>query len=284
MKTIYNVYSDKIDKQSIDLALISDIHYKNKYDTKRLDFLLRKYLMYKPNYILILGDLINDSGISENDWRILLAYIKLFARITKVYCVLGNHDTMTRNGNGWELNVNERFISALSEIEGLVLLNNETVILEEGISFTGINFLSDFYEKDKENVEKYIHDVNTNFDTKLPNDVYNVILQHSPNNLFDQNVVSQIPFYENADLAISGHQHNGCVPVYLNKIPTNRGIVGFVGPNMKFFLNNCRGIKFINKSLTGCVLSPVVTFSDGSCQTVNPFFPVQEQYIRIRKK
>ena len=284
MKTIYNLYSDKINESTINLALISDIHYKNKYDIKRLEFLLRKYLLYKPNYILILGDLINDSFILEKDWKTLLIYIGLFAKITKVFCVLGNHDTMTKIGNKWELKINENFISALSELKGLTLLNNETVLLNEGLFFTGINFSSEFYEKEKENSSKYIVDVNTIFPHQLPDDTFNIIMQHSPNNLFNENVVKQIPFYKNADLAISGHQHNGCVPTYLNRIPTNKGIVGFVGPNMKFFLDNCRGTKLINKSLTGCVLSPVINFSDGIFEVVNPLFPVQEQYIRIRKR
>lgn len=284
MKTVYDLYDDKINKEVIELALISDIHYKNGYDIKRLDYLLRKYFIHKPDYILILGDLVNDSGIMEKDWKILIKYIRLLTKITNVYCILGNHDTMTKNGNSWELKVNGNFISALTEIDGFFLLNNETVILNEGISFTGINFFSDFYEKDKENSKKYIDIINTNFDFQLPSDTYNIVMQHSPNNLFDATVVNQIPFYKKANLAISGHQHNGCVPVYLNKIPTNKGIVGFVGSNMKAFLDNCRGIKLINESLTGCVLSPVLTFSDGITQIANPFFPVQEQYIRIRKK
>ena len=49
----------------IKIALLSDIHYYPKYNTKILDRLLKQIQDNKPNYLCIAGDILDFTNITD---------------------------------------------------------------------------------------------------------------------------------------------------------------------------------------------------------------------------
>lgn len=279
-----NIRIDGISQITHDVkfALASDFHFKDKKDLKRFDLLFDQCVKFNPDYILLLGYLVNDASVKSDELRWLQIYLKELSMITKVYSVLGNHDQMTLVDGKWETFINEELIEKLGE--NITILKNNSVILEDGITLSGIDLDSGYYEKYQEDEDVYINRINSLNLGTLTHDIYSILLQHTPNNLFDRNISEKIDYLKHIDLAISGHLHNGCIPVYFDFLPTNRGFIGYKGSHLKLGLDNCRGFKKIQDNLDGIVLSPMKTFSDGYLEFMNRFYPVKEQYLVLKKQ
>ena len=87
---IYNKYV----KEDIKIGSISDTHISDSISEKEIDFMINTFKKENPNYICVLGDIIDYPRIVDNDNN-KNKCIKLFqglSKISPVYIVLGNHD------------------------------------------------------------------------------------------------------------------------------------------------------------------------------------------------
>lgn len=261
----------KINKD-VTISMLSDFHFNENTKTRSIIKLLDKIEKEQPNYIFLLGDIINDGKNVNNIFRNVSFYLNLMGTIAPVYMVYGNHDLMIRDNNGWDEYINDDYVSMLNSVENLKVLDNESVLLDENIGLVGIRLPFSYYQTYSEDSNKCLEIMNDKVNNHLldgiDNESYNIFLTHTPNNFFDKKIYLEIlkMIRENIgkdinfDLLLAGHLHNGLIPVYLDKIiPGNRGLVGAIGRKYKLFINNCRGITKISDNTTGIILPAVNT-------------------------
>ena len=220
MKLINKVYKINIYLNKT-IVLISDIHYSNKKDIKRLNYVLNNIKEIKPDFICIPGDIIDKSQIKdENDF---IKWLKKLSNISKVIISIGNHEFYI---NKKEYALNKPFFDKISNIDNLYILDNKNIIIDD-INFIGFTQPIECYKNSKD-FYKYIKYI------KTYKKYYNNLLCHSPENICNKNILEKI----NVDLILCGHMHGGIVPLFLRKILKNRGLIS---PNKGLFPKNVYG-------------------------------------------
>lgn len=284
----------KVNKDT-KLTLLSDCHFNEKTNNRKILKLLDKLEKEEPNYIFLLGDVINDTKMGNEVMNTVEFYLNVMASIAPVYLIYGNHDIMTKIGDGnWVKYRSKEYISMLNSIKDLKLLDNDSVILPENISLTGVTLPLEYYQKYFESNLMYLiylkEHINNGMFNTLNNELYNIFLCHSPNSIFDKKtylkllkmIREKVTDDVNFDLILSGHLHNGLVPSYMDKlIPGNRGLVGINGPKVKLFKDNCRGITDISENTKGIIL-PAIT-SLVAHPVLNKFYPSDYKTLVLKK-
>ena len=108
----YNIYNN-VNK---NIVLISDIHYSNKEDIKRLSYVLENIKKQKPDYICIPGDIIDKSRVEDEES--FINWLKKLSKITKVIISIGNHEFyIDKEIYG----LNQSFFKKISNINNLYL-------------------------------------------------------------------------------------------------------------------------------------------------------------------
>ena len=212
---VYNIESNLNKK----IVLISDIHYSNKKDINKLNYILDNIKKLKPNYICIPGDIIDESNIEDE--KDFIRWLKKLSKISKVIISIGNHEFyINKHKNIFGLN--KVFLEKISSIENVYLLDNKNIVIDN-INFIGITLPLEYYgEKNIESVNKYLNKI------KLYKKYYNILLCHSTLNICNSKILKD----KNIDLILCGHMHGGIVPNFMRKIFKNRG---FISPNKKLF-------------------------------------------------
>lgn len=209
-------FINKKNDQNFKLALLSDIHYYKGYNKKILDRLYNQIKVNQPNYICITGDIIDHSKINIIDCKILFDWLEKIAIIAPTLITLGNHDIKDTKKRGWKYNCNTEYIKGLKNLKNVYLLEDSTKTFEN-IAFYGFNLSYKYYEEDDELYESFVNEtkqLNPNFDPQN----YNIILFHSPINIYKFIKNNPKHPFNNCDLILSGHMHNGCLPFWLSKI------------------------------------------------------------------
>ena len=223
----------------VKIGILSDIHFYDGYNIKILDKVEKQILEEQPNYVLIPGDILDRSNYPYEG---VLNFFKNIAKITKVIIILGNHDIYKKAGKRKIVyEMNEEFVNAIKNEKNLYFLEDSTYI-ENNICFYGFSLPIEHYYKRKEKYEDFVKEVNK-LKTKLSKNNYNIILFHSPINIYKyikNNPNSNLAL---GDLIISGHMHIGCLPYSItnpiNKLfKTNRSIVS---PEKELFPNYSQG-------------------------------------------
>lgn len=214
---IYNIKSN-INKK---IVLISDIHYENKKDLKRLNSIFDNIKKINPDYICIPGDITNTSQIEDEIE--FINWLKKLSSITKVIISIGNHEFYI-NKCKKIYGLNKKLLTKISKIKNLYLLDNDNVIIDD-INFIGITVPVEYYDK-----EQYFYAWVKNIKTIKKN--YNILLCHSPQNIFDFNIL------ENINLVLCGHMHGGVIFNFLRPIFKNRGLIS---PTRKLLPKNAYG-------------------------------------------
>lgn len=221
MKAINKIYNlnTNLNKK---IVLISDIHYSDKKDIKRLNVVLEKLRKIKIDYICIPGDLIDKSNIEDEKY--IIDWLKELSQLSKVIISIGNHEFYI-NKHESVFGLNKDFLNKISKIKNLYLLNNECKIIDN-INFIGLTVP----------IENYNSKLNINCinNIKCVNNMYNVLLCHSPEFVIDNNIINN-----NMDLVLCGHMHGGVVPRFLRPIFKNRGIIS---PYKTLFPRNVYGL------------------------------------------
>lgn len=228
------IHTDKLgnDIQDLSFIILADLHnHSLDKDNKRL---INRIRDYKPDYLIIAGDMITKRRPCYPSKAYNL--IKELAEQYPIYYGLGNHEQYFENlaqplnsasGNeetdrknnllydSW--NIYEKRLRQL----GVHILDNGSITLkyaDSKVVITGLSLPADFYDKgsSKELGQDVFKDLIGNKDTEG----YQILIAHNP---------LYFPAYSRwgADLIISGHVHGGLVRLPL--------IGGILSPQVKLF-------------------------------------------------
>lgn len=257
------VYSSKAIKD-ITLIHIGDIHFNKLTKDKKLQQIKEEIHKNNPDYVVITGDIIDNSSIIKDKIKIkkLLLFLTDISNFTKVIISLGNHDIYKLEDH--------KFFKNLNELKNIYVLDNDSYI-DETIYISGITLPSNYYynmmkEESKEILIEHLKK-HKKLINNLPVFIPKVSLIHSPIKLPDKEVLTILKDY---DLLLSGHTHAGMVPKILDKfIKKNHGIIA---PNKKLFPEIARGkIERLigNKKMTIIITGGITKLSEHSAKILN---------------
>ena len=223
----------------IKIAVISDIHFYKNYKQKIFDRIIKQIEINKPDYITIVGDILDSSDIDN-----IQSLIDFFSQLTKTaptIIIAGNHDEKKGHMGAWDYQQNLLLTKKIKLLENVHLLNDE-IWQDNNITFYGFNLSYNYYEETNEDYNVFCKEIN-NLHTNLPSTTYNITLCHSPINIYTFIEKNSNHNLNKSDLILSGHMHNGCLPFIishpLNKIfKTSRGLIS---PTRKFFPKYAQG-------------------------------------------
>lgn len=292
---IYHIETNGKIKKDVRISAIGDIHIDENTKYLTIASTILQITKTNPDYIFILGDILNNSDVDKNTLDVVDYFLNMLSRKAPVYIIYGNHDKMAKFDGKWEAYQNSEYAKLLSCIPNLTLLDNNSITLPESISLTGVTLPYSYYEVDLEDRKIYLkllsQYIESGLLSKIDLDCYKILLQHSPNNLFDNHtylellkiIRESLGTDVNFDMVLSAHEHNGLVPPYIAKIlPGNRGFVGLLGNQKRLFKSNCRGIKQLTTATTGIILPPVTTFAD-NLRSLNIMYPPKIKVLELKK-
>ena len=266
----------------IKIALISDIHYYQKYKDKIFCRLLKQIKNNQPNYITIVGDILDSSNI--NDINRLINFFKDLSNIAPVIFVKGNHDEKTGYMHNWYFQENQLLIKELNKLKNVHFLD-DTIYQDKNITFYGFNLSYNYYECEMESYKCFCDEV-SKLKCCIPKDTYNITLIHTPINIYNFLKENKKHHLNNSDLILSGHMHNGCLPFIishpLNKLfKTSRGLIS---PNRSLFPKYAQGRVY--EEHEGYIYEGVTKLSHSTkyFHNFDIFFQKNVEFITIKKK
>lgn len=223
-------------KFKTSIILISDIHYINRKDIKRLDELYDVLKNIDSKYVCIAGDLIDSYNIEK---KYIIDYLKKLSKIKKVIISLGNHDLRLKNKE-YSSFIDKDFWNNITRLDNVYLLNNKGILIDD-IYFYGFTQSTDYYYKNKcESLDLLLNEIDNNKVNRTYGK-YKVLLMHSPIFIDNKILRDKLSSY---DLILCGHMHNGCVPPIIDELFKNSR--GIIAPNKSLFPKNARGINILD--------------------------------------
>ena len=231
------------------VVVISDIHYYNCKDKKKLTKVLYKIKLLKPDFICIPGDLVDEAKIyDENE---LINWLSILKDIAKVIISLGNHELFITKKH--VKTINQALIDRINKIDNVVILDN-TIYKCDNINFIGITMPFEYYYQYNEDKNYFIDFFNKQF--KKIDGGYNILLCHSPISISKREVLDNLIIGKKLDLILCGHMHGGITPNFLKKFLKGRGLIS---PRRTILQRNCYGYSKINR--THFVISSGITIA-----------------------
>ena len=216
---------------NLKIVILSDIHFSKSFKLKVFTKLLLSISKISPDYIFIIGDLID---YEEVDYPTLKSFLHNLEQYSEVIIVIGNHEFYKKDPNSshWQKSSCSQLLKTIHSLDNTILLTNDIYHdYANNLTITGLVLDFDYYKK-KEPLAIFKKSL-----TKLPKppqNTYNILLVHTPYNILKSQ--SELKNYQ---LILSGHMHAGLVPAYLSFIfPKNRGLIS---PWKKPFPNMVRG-------------------------------------------
>lgn len=286
------VYTDK--DVNLDIALLSDLHANKNTDYtwlyKNASFLRDKY----TDFIAVLGDVLDD-GLDYESAKRVSDILDKYREIAPVVMINGNHDLITKSDGKWkyistdkELMLQEKILNLYNSIPNVTYLLNDKVSFPlKNINFYGASPNIHYYDDEFSPYDTLEDSVIKQFDSKVDNDNFNIFLTHSPKNFMDNSFIRGYSLFDNIDLFLSGHMHNGLVPIYFEKlIPSHYGLVGFSHKKKILFPSFAKGRVNINETTIGVIANPYCTMSSnkGKISNLNFLFPPVSQTVMVRKR
>ena len=180
MKHIEVFTTDKVNSD-VRLAVFSDLHYHNNFPLHILNRITKQIREAKPDYICLVGDILDQVKYKKLDR--LVDFLNEIGKIAPIICVLGNHDEKSGSMWTWKHETNKHLIEALKSVNTLYLLEDD-IYNGDGITFYGFNFSFNYYSNCKESYEEFAYEADK-LKGKLDSNNYNVVLFHSPINIYD---------------------------------------------------------------------------------------------------
>lgn len=233
-------YSDKVNR-NLRIVTISDIHISSAVALESIDKLLKVIESNNPDYIFILGDIVDSPQELTYKKRLLEldVLMKNCGNLAPTFIIIGNHDYYyDRESNTmilsdvWENY--ERFNN--------VHLLKDKIYTDDNLFIGGYMQKGDAYFQkgtNKEDEFAFYTDLSQKDDlvSNLPEDKYRIFLTHSPEPI--QYFLNK-ELLKDYNLIMAGHYHGGVVPSFLESIvPKNSGILT---PRRMKFPMEARGI------------------------------------------
>lgn len=274
------IFYTKKNTKDLNIAIISDIHYYTGFNKKIFNSIIKQLQNNKPDYITIVGDILDTS--TTYDLIPLGEFLKEISQISPVIAILGNHDEKTGYMRKWEYEPNEELIKLLNSIPNIHLLNDQSKTFDN-ITFTGLRFSFQYYEKKHETYESFCDEMKDKT-FNLSEENYNITLIHSPINIYTYLSKNKNHQLTKSDLILSGHMHNGCLPYWftnlINKVfKTTRSIIS---PTRKFFPKYAQGRIY---ERDGYVYEGISKFSKSTkiFHNLDIFYHKKVKFIIIKK-
>ena len=220
-------------KKDINIIHLADIHFSINTKTSQLDEIKKMIYVNNPDYIMITGDLVDDSSIIKNKYKIveLVSFLSDISEIAPVIISLGNHDIL--------VNSDKLFFKKLNELNNIYVLDND-VYVDEYVYVAGFTLPNNYYyniEHD-ESVRvllEYLTEQKKILKRKSRG-LVGIALIHSPICLTEKEVLDKLSGF---DLILSGHTHGGMIPEFMDRFfPKN---IGLIAPNKKLIPDVARG-------------------------------------------
>lgn len=219
----------KVNKKIIH---ISDIHYSEKYNKKRLSLLFNEIKKTNPNYICITGDLIDDYSITKNiEFKYFENWLKDLSKICKIIIIIGNHEYIKKENKKYIFNNDIEWLNNIKN-ENIIVLNNQ-IYSDENIDFIGYN---PYFKNINENNMDIIKQINNidNLIKKSKKD-FKIFMIHTPFLLLRNDNYRKIKNFKELNIILSGHTHGGMLPSFI------KGNNGIISPERELFPKNVRG-------------------------------------------
>lgn len=206
---IYNIGS--IGKK---LSLITDLHYSDDYDLDLLKKIEENVSKNKPDFICLSGDIIDygDMVFSKN-----IEYLKNFiinlSKVGQVIVSLGNHEISNISNKSYNKKIEPanifevtNWFMDLNKLENVYFINNKNLVRDK-LCFIGFNPDYEYYRKEDNKI--FIKELDDK--VKMNKKYYNIMLCHSPINVFSPLTIKYSKEIKKANLILSGHMHNGMI-------------------------------------------------------------------------
>lgn len=265
--------------KNITLAVFSDIHYCKNYPRKRLDAIYRNIQEYSPNYICIVGDLLDQGDVLQDESckEEFIGWLQQLSKIAPILIAIGNHDvTLHKNGRCQYYYPKE--LLEIGKYSNIYILDNSCIILDS-ICFLGYTPPYSYYEN-HEKVDIYQSDIDTQlgsiFSKNCDTSCDTILLCHTPLYVIHPKV-RQTSVLCAVRLVLSGHMHNGLIPF------SCRGNYGLIEPFKKLFPKYARG-SFQLDHIHYLISGGVITFSNLSPKWLHPlnaWYPIHIEYVKF---
>lgn len=229
-------YYYKKDKET-SLVVASDIHYHSNVDKDIYKLLVKYVRETKPDFVLMPGDLIETNSFLYDlkEKEFFESIIKYMAEVAPVIIVPGNHEIAKFEiGNykdrKYAFNIEAlKYFETLNRFNNVYFLNNEQTKIKD-IMFLGFNPRLATYLKYKDKVtnDMYMEDF-IKSGLKMAESDYNILLTHNSLPLISKES-DKFEGFNNIDLVVSGHWHDGYLPKKLDRILGNTGAGLFFTP------------------------------------------------------
>lgn len=233
MRTCISNYTLKTTKiNNITIVHISDIHFSKPYNLKILENVSQTINKIKPNYICITGDIIDNNEVLDNNeqYKIIYDFFENLCKNSKVIVTLGNHEM---KGKKYTISSYNEILNKLRKIPHLIVLDNDKYV-DKNICFVGFNPSYEYYEVKGRNYKVFVNDFNK-MNLKLDTKMYNILLIHTPKDIFKDCIYNNIEALKDFELILAGHTHGGMMPIKI------KGHMGIISPGKRLFPKNVRG-------------------------------------------
>ena len=189
--THYQLESEKLDKP-LRIIQFADAHIGSTFTGQEFAKHVAKMQSYKPDIVVITGDLI-DNGTKLKDLQDFLKNLQKLNTKYGIYFVLGNHDTRSNKESLAEYD-NKTMLNMLKQ-HGVKVLQDEVKLIDNRFYLIGRRDAYDFRRGGRrQNMESLIQELDKN--------KYQIVLNHQPNDYANEARAK-------VDLVLSGHTHGG---------------------------------------------------------------------------
>lgn len=216
---IYNLDSNKI-KHDYTFCEVADLHVTKGFSYKLLDKFLESVSDINPDMIFVPGDLMcnADDMLNLENAKKLREVLNGLSKINDTFISLGNHDI--KNGKTLKREDTLKLLKSI-EKEGIYVLANELIKCGE-VNIVGFSPREDcYYHRHSSEWRDYFIEDFEECDFEVTSSYYNVLLTHSPE-IINSLGINLLGY----DLILSGHNHNGLVPRWMENVIPNLGTKG----------------------------------------------------------
>lgn len=294
-----HVLNSKKVRKDIVIAQLSDLHYNDFTDPKKLVAIYLAVMNINPDYIIFCGDIFFSKSHNYDN---LIEFFSILSKIAPLYITLGNHDVMTLANKTkgikdlkWVEYVETAVLDKLKDMNNVKIVDNETVPLDEyNVLLTGINMgfkhyagkdmgFNQYEKGTQESPADFVSTVNKLFRDVQDERTFNQISCHSPLVILNPEHFIELGITYNADLIHCGHMHHGAVPPGFGVIlPKNKGIID---PHGNRLPKLARGEVRINGAF-GIIGGPLTTIAEcqgAKAKLINMACPSRIDAVLVKK-